>query len=216
MLGPAAIDEMHCGSARIDAERAYGVGFFDEMNAGVRCVSHSGGMGGVAAQLRLFPDHGVAVIAVANASDTLPLEVCERIAQQVVPGWRARPPAAPARPPPFEPPQAWVGTWRGEMTTYAGTVAFKLAVPADGRAVIARLGSQLTALVNYPVIEDSMLRGEFLSTIGTPDAERYPHHVRFALGLEGERLSGFATALAEPGPRVRNALSHWVDLTRET
>jgi hypothetical protein len=81
--------------------------------------------------------------------------------------------------------------------------------------MIARVGGQLTSLVNYASLDDGLLRGEFLSTVPTPDAQAFAHHVRFALERTDDRLTGFATALPEPNPKVRNALSHWLELRRE-
>jgi CubicO group peptidase (beta-lactamase class C family) len=213
ILTDALIDEMHRASVRNDGG-GYGIGFMEEDRDGVRIVSHSGGMGGVATNLQIFPEHGLAIVTLCNASDALPFEVSEKLAALTLPGWQARPTPAPTRPPPFAPPAALVGTWRGTLATYSGDVAVKLVVKPAGD-VHARLGRQLTALVNHPRLKKGVFFGEMRARIGTPDTDRYAYSVHLALKTSPTRMSGVAMAIGEPGPRVRNALSSWLELARE-
>ena len=213
ILPDAAIDEMHRGSSPDAGGGRYGVGFVDEMRDARRVGSHSGGMGGVSTLLRLFPDQGIATIVLCNASDPLAFEISERLAALLLPGWRVQPIEPPPAPPRFAPPRGLVGTWRGTLSTYAADKPFELLVRRDGEAH-ARVGRQLMAMVNNPRIEDGWFVGEFRASIGTPDTSRFPNYIRLALTVSRSRLTGAATAIDDDRPRVRNALSHWLELTR--
>jgi CubicO group peptidase (beta-lactamase class C family) len=214
ILPDEAVDEMHRGSMRVGPDSRYGVGFADDVWEGHRIVSHSGGMGGVSTLLRLFPDQGVATIALANANDALPFEVGERIAALMLPGWRSPDVAAPPRPVTFRPRPGLVGTWRGTLANYVADKPVELIFRPDGD-VHARLGRQLIALVNNPRIENGAFLGELRASIGTPDTSRFLNYVLLSLTLGRSRLTGSATAIDQDDPRVRNALSHWIELTRE-
>ena len=78
---------------------------------------------------------------------------------------------------------------------------------------IARL--RITTLVNHPRLEKGVFFGEFRARIDTPDTDRYAYSARLALKTSPARMSGVAVAIGEPEPRVRNALSSWLELTGE-
>jgi len=215
ILPDAAIDEMHARAISSGPDSGYGVGFIVDARDGRRMVSHSGGMGGVSTQFRLFPDQGIATVVLGNASSLMPVEVSERIAAALLPGWRPLElPAAPPAPPRFKPPRGLRGVWRGALATYAGDKPVELTFHGDGD-VHARFGRQLTALVNDPRLEDGQFVGELRASVGSPDTARFPNYVRLALTISRGRLTGAATAIDEERPRVRNALSHWIELSRE-
>ncbi|HWF77396.1 MAG TPA: serine hydrolase domain-containing protein [Caulobacteraceae bacterium] len=214
LLPDAALDEMQRGAIPCGPGARYGIGFRDELRGAYRTVSHSGGMGGVSTMLRLFPDQGVATIVLCNASSLAPITVSERIAAQLFPDWPVLETAPPPAPPRFKPPRGLAGTWRGVLATYSGDKPAELTFHADGD-VHARFGRQLTALVNNPRIEDGLFRGELRASIGTPDTSRFLNYVQLALTPARSRLTGAAIAIDQDRPRVRNALSHWIELSRE-
>jgi hypothetical protein len=130
----------------------------------------------------------------------------------MVPDWPITPVATPLRPPPFTPPPALVGTWAGTLTTYAGVLPVELIVRSDGE-VQAQVGEQAPRQVKHARVEYGAFRGEFRATIGTEDTERYvPYYTQLSLRNGPEGLTGVASAIGDDGPRVRNALSHWVEL----
>lgn len=79
----------------------------------------------------------------------------------------------------------------------------------------ARLGTQLTTLLNRPNFQDGSLTGVMSGDIGTEDANRTRYVLSLSLKLRGERLTGGITALSLPGKRVGNALTYWTELKRE-
>jgi CubicO group peptidase (beta-lactamase class C family) len=208
-----AIDEMHRGSMLVADQRRYGIGWFDERKDGYRFLWHTGGMGGVATDLHLFPDQDIAIIAVANAHDRLPLEVVDRISALLLPNWRLQAPEPPRKAVPFQASPELVGTWNGTLSTYVADQPAQLIVRADGEMNL-KFGNQLTALVNNARIEDGMLHGELRARVGTPDTERFPYFIELSLTMAPGHLSGAATAIDEESSRVRNALSSWLELTK--
>ncbi len=80
-----------------------------------------------------------------------------------------------------------------------------------------KVGDQLTALVNRPRLEGNTFSGELAARIGTPDTDRYvAYTVSLSLQLRGDVLNGSASAIAVASPRERNALSHWIELRKNS
>jgi CubicO group peptidase (beta-lactamase class C family) len=228
ILNDEQIDAMQVATA--DREGGgYGFGWNTrEDEHGFRTVSHSGGMGGVATLLKLVPSERIAVVALANSSCTLPGKVAADMLAALLPAYGARRSAEEAKPP--EPPPAFApfggaseleGEWAGTVRTHEAELPLTLWFKADGD-VHARLGAQLTALVNDVTCKDGWLSGCFLGDLGTEDANRRPYHLHLDLKLRGDVLNGALvakTVLAQPqggapGRRMGNALSHWTEVRR--
>ena len=86
---------------------------------------------------------------------------------------------------------------------------------APGEASRAQLGDQPVARVQQLDYDDDLFHGVFDGDIGTPDASRREHRLRFKLALEGDRLRGSLTAVGKPTPKLPNALSYWTELARD-
>ncbi len=87
--------------------------------------------------------------------------------------------------------------------------------------VHARLGEQLTALVNAPTFEDDRIGGMMAGTLPTEDVNRRRHNLRLDLRLRGRAIDGALVAHTDndeeggaPGRRMGNALSHWAELRK--
>jgi hypothetical protein len=178
-------------------------------------------MGGVSAILCLLPDDRIAFVVLANANNDLPGQpplpsvIRDEIIAALFPGApRAASPANAAASRPFTPPESLLGRWRGRVETWQGELPLTLDFQADGD-VHARLGTQLTTLLNRPNFQDGSLTGVMSGDIGTEDANRTRYVLSLSLKLRGERLTGGITALSLPGKRVGNALTYWTELKRE-
>ncbi|WP_126552721.1 hypothetical protein [Dictyobacter kobayashii] len=80
----------------------------------------------------------------------------------------------------------------------------------------------MKTLLNEAQFEQQSLTGNMLGTIGTPDANRYPHYLHLDLKLREDVLTGATVALTlddrgggAQGGRVGNALSYWTELRKE-
>ncbi|MDT9600135.1 serine hydrolase domain-containing protein [Sphingosinicella rhizophila] len=218
ILSAAAIDAMHRPAIRSnpkEPEAFYGLGFSGNRRNGYRMISHGGGMGGVSTTMTMFPDQKSAIIVLTNSRNTLPGHLVDRIAATLFKGWKAVDPPTETKPAPLVPPAELTGPWQGKLSTYAGEVPVRLDVAQDGE-VRGTFGDQATALVENPRFADGVFTGTIGSRIATSDTDLYDHKIQLKLRLRGSRLEGAATAVGTPGPRVRNALSHWLSLGKST
>lgn len=214
------IDEMQKPTAELGGGRQYGVGWFIDPNEhGYKTISHSGGMGGVRTRLTLVPSENLVVVALCNASSSLPLEMTQEILGALLPEYakqrhlaagRHEPNPQPAKP--FGPPQL-VGYWKGHVSTYAGPRQIEMWAKPDGDVQV-RLAGQLKTLLNQSSLQRDVLTGEVAGDIGTDDANRRPYHLQVRLKLEQETMHGSVTAISLPGSRAGNALSYWLELQR--
>ncbi len=122
--------------------------------------------------------------------------------------------------PTFHPPSDLVGEWFGSVHTYIEERPFTLLF-TDSGDVHAKLGDDLTMLVNEVSLEDGWLTGVMAGDIATPDASRRKHHLHLDLRLRGAALSGALVAITSDnqdggaaGKHVGNALASWVELQR--
>ena len=81
--------------------------------------------------------------------------------------------------------------------------------------VLVRLGGPraLWTLLNRPAFRSGLLQGQFVGTIPTDDASRYPHTVSIAWLLAEGKLRGWIAAVATDIP-VSGAVSSYAELTR--
>lgn len=218
ILSAAMIDQMHRPSGGPGDDLFYGIGFFVDDMHGYRVVSHTGSMGGVSTILWLLPDENLAIVALSNASSALPADTASRIAAALLPKWKMklRDDRREERPA-FATPAELAGTWTGTLHTQLQDLPITLEFRADGQ-VHARLSTQMVALVNAAHLKDGRFGGRFVGRVGTPDTDSYHNVVQLDLKLRGDRLTGAATTLNSNSgyddPRMRNALSHWVELRK--
>jgi CubicO group peptidase (beta-lactamase class C family) len=201
-LAAATVARMQRVETPGDTASGYALGWFVDRDHGARRVRHTGGMPGVATVLALYPEHGLAVVVLANQSSALPSRVATEVAAAVLPPDYARQlaerrAAPPSTPPPFAAPAALVGEWQGTVRTHDGAALPLVLRVAEGE-VRVRLGERpgLWTLLNEPSFRDGVLGGRFVGTIPTRDASQRPHAVVVALRLSGDTLAGWAAAQA--------------------
>ena len=222
ILSDASIDAMQQSTATVGGTVGYGVGWFINSDEhGVTTVSHSGGMGGVRTRLALVPSEGIVVAALCNASSDLPMKTVEDVLAALLPVYRQRLDASrhetggEASVAAFAPPPELLGRWQGRIVTYEREIPVELTLQPDGD-VHAQLAGQLRTLLNEAQWSDGYLRGVWAGDIGTADANRRPYRLHLELKLrEGTVLNGSVGAISLDAPRVGNALSHWLELTKQ-
>jgi hypothetical protein len=114
----------------------------------------------------------------------------------------------------FRPRDELAGEWKGALETHAGAHELQMKILTSGD-VHVRLGNQLWTLLNQVSFTGETLRGIMMGDIRTEDASRRPHQIRLALRLRGNKLNGPASAVSVPGRRAGNALTSWVELTKQ-
>ena len=92
ILSEQSIDEMQQPTAEAGIGQGYGIGWAtSEYPGGRRSVSHTGGMGGVATSLRLFPAEKIAIVVLTNSgSHPVAGLVTEEIVGVMIPGAAAQ------------------------------------------------------------------------------------------------------------------------------
>jgi len=206
ILTDASIDRMQ----QYEKPASYGIGWFLANENGMKVVSHSGGMAGVATRLLLFPEQKVAIVVLCNASSSLPGTVALRVRELMK--LPAPPAANPAKPEPFHPKPNWVKTWKGKLVTYSGEQPVEMRIHENGDIHI-RLGESLWTLLNRVTYDGEYLRGIMDGDVKTEDADRLQHTVNLTLKLRGDVLCGPASAVSKPaGKRLGNALTSWLEL----
>lgn len=216
ILSDQAIDDMQTATVSTGPRSGYGIGWATgEHPSGYRVVSHTGGMGGVTTNLRLIPSEKLAVVVLCNSSTGLPGRVSDEILATLLPKWRtASPNSPPAQPGEFRAPPELVGSWTGTLSTYKSEIPLMLRVLESGE-VQAKLGSQFRTLLDSPSWENNTLSGRMTGDIGTEDANRRPYYLQLSLKLRAKVLNGPASAISQPGGRVGNALTQWVELKKD-
>ncbi|MFA7160612.1 MAG: serine hydrolase domain-containing protein [Kiritimatiellia bacterium] len=220
MLTPTADrNSLKPPSRRWPPASGYGIGWvIDDSELGV-LISHAGGMGGAVAQLALAPREGIVMAAAANGTCAIPHEIERYILPVLVPGYaqklakleKKKSKATAMSLPAFKAPPELLGNWSGIVHTYERDLPFALSFKPSGE-IHAKLGEQLTTLVNEVKLTDGWLTGRFLGKIFTSDVMRRPHHPYHHLGLDlkvrGDVINGAVIATAA------NGLSHWADLRK--
>lgn len=216
ILTDQTIDEMQKPTAESGPGAGYGVGWSTGVYPGNhRTVAHSGGMGGVATSLRLFPQDRIAVVVLTNSSSPAPHLISDEIIAALMPdARRPAPQNQPEQEPVFKPANELIGAWKGAVHTYKGEIPLSLTLQPDND-VHVRLGAQFRTLLNRVDFKDGFLTGEFISDIGTEDANRTRYVLSLSLKLRGDVLNGAMTARSLPARRVGNALTHWVELKKQ-
>jgi len=217
LLKDSTLDAMHRRETPSDTASGYGLGWLIGNEQGIRVVSHTGGMPGVATTLKLYPEQNIAIVALANTSGAAPHRIAVDIAAAVVPGYKAPAPrdrsnAAVA----FASPAELTGDWTGTVRMYDGsTTPIALLVKSDD--VHVRLGNGpdvLWTVLNAPTFRNNLLTGQFAGTIPSEEARRFPQNVGVSLLLQGDTLRGWAAAMTTDNP-LTGAMSSYAELTRK-
>ena len=200
----------------------YALGWSSFTNAGIRFVSHSGGMFGVGARLTLLPDKNTACVVLTNASTGMQgtdlWEVEWEILKALVPGFPEKPalPAPPPAPAPFAPPDSLVGVWQGKVRAEGVDFPTKLTVEKAGLVKLELFGQEIPALTMPTPLgslrfRDGVLLAPFMASLKTADTARAPHILLLGVTMRGDKLDGSLSAVAM---NQRFCYSHWIKLSR--
>lgn len=196
----------------------WGLGWsIDYALGGVKRVSHSGGMPGVATYLALFPDEQVVIVVLLNKSNSAVGVVLNELSSVMVPRVAAALRARRANPP--TPPPAVdsasvaqiTGSWRGYIRSYADSIPVSLSITKDGTQVSVNRAAPVT--LGDVAVRAGILTGVAEAQLSAPDVARYAHRTFFWLRSHDGILSGYAAAQTST-PRVYYALSSYVKLER--
>ncbi|MCB1021351.1 MAG: beta-lactamase family protein [Acidobacteria bacterium] len=220
VLSAESIAKMQQPIADVAPGSGYGLGWrIDEDRMGVRTVSHTGGMGGVATSLVLAPEHGLVVVVLTNASSGLAHEISHETFAALIPEYRRRLEASRNEQPKDAKPAGELpadlqGVWQGQVETYQAALPFRLEIVGANEARASLGGNDPTALREIS-FEDGYLTAKLVGDIGTPDANRREYDLSLNVKLRGHKLNGCLTAVGKPSPKLPNAVTSWIELAKE-
>ena len=192
-------------------EFGYGLGWsVRKNNKGLKIVGHGGGMGGVRTQLVLLPDQDVAIVILCNKSTSLVTELENKILEHLFPKQFETPSQITSN----TEEKKLYGTWSGVVETYNGEKEVNLKIDKSGYAFI-RIDDQPWSVLNKLSFENNFLNGEFQGDLGTDDVNRVKYKLRLDVKYRQNKLNGALIAVPVPEKRVRNALTHWVELKKD-
>jgi len=201
------------------ATSQYGIGWVIDQDDLDHRISHGGGMMGAASKILLIPEHGIVIATASNTFAPLAYTIERDILAELLPEYAAK----------FEqyderkkksgkaqgssagkfPVEELTGEWRGTLHTYEKQLPIELSFLPTGE-VHAKIGDQLSSLVNDARFAEACLTGKMMGSVETFDANRRPrhplHHLVLDLKMRGKSLNGAIVSVAG------NMLSHWTEL----
>jgi len=214
ILSDAAIDALY-QSPISTGDSEYSLGWrIDNDRFGYRSILAQGGTDAAQAWLRLIPSEEIVAVALANHG-MMSSAMVDEVVSALLPKYgelraqadqKKSSPASQSAPP----PATFVGTWKGIIKTYREDIPLTFSITESGD-VHARLGSQLTTLLNDAKFDQQRLRGRMLGDLGIEEGsgqERY--HLQFYLDLRGGALKGAVET--HPSP----ILPFWTELNKTT
>jgi len=221
ILSDASIEAMQTSTVST-GDGLYGLGWWvGEDFHGYRSVLAQGGTDDSSTWLRLVPSEGIAVVGLANTGTSLPPAVIQDVLSKLLPAFREK--GTPAgeeqgasKSDSGLPSPELAGQWTGEIATYRGKVPLLFSFTPSGD-VHARLGTQLTTLLNEAYYEKQRLRGKMAGDLGIPDETgAASYDLDFELFLRDGVLSGAVTTDSHASPLPGPALPFWVELKRQS
>ncbi len=217
ILDDATLDLMHTDAAPAGSEEHYGFGFEVSQHGAYRLVAHSGSMPGVATEMAMIPDKGIAIVVLCNTwSNDVVHQVADQIAESLLPDWKTEATVTAFTRPdkPFAPGPELAGRWAGQIATPDGKRSMVLELRPDG-LVTAAVGGHAPVLVDAVTFKDNSLGGQFNASVDTRDTDRFRYQLRLDLQLDGERLHGSTLAIGNlKDPYIVGGFTYWTDLTR--
>ena len=180
-------------------------------------------MGGVRTQLVLLPDQDVAIVILCNKSTSLVTELENKILEHLFPKQFENPSQITSNTedekakeigPNSIKEKKLYGIWSGGVETYNGEKEVNLKIDKSGYAFI-RIDDQPWSVLNKLSFENNFLNGEFRGDLGTDDVNRVKYKLRLDVKYRQNKLNGALIAVPVPEKRVRNALTHWVELKKD-
>ncbi len=206
ILKDETIDAMQMEVDPKVSDSRYRLGWAAGKIYGYQFVSHSGGMPGVATGLTLLPSENIAVVALCNGRSRDIVRIERAIFAALLPDYAKKEKAEKKKPEQkktekFSTPQSLEGEWKGEIRTYAGVLPAKLIFRKGGKVKIELEEKAYSPLMiktelGFIKFKDGIFSGPFFGNIKTPDTARSEHVIYLNMKLRGQRMSGYAAAVA--------------------
>lgn len=203
ILKDATIDLMKSARDPKVTDSNYGLGWSNYREFGFRFVAHGGGMPGVSTTLTLIPDHHIALVVLINGQGANLRKITQILAGALLPDYAAKLGAHTPSPQksrnPITTPQAFLGTWEGEIYTHTGKVPIRLDFEPKGKVRCRLLGDpEKESVVRAPLgrfdLREDFFGGGFSLMLPPEDMARHKHHIVLTLKRIDNTLVGDAAA----------------------
>ena len=216
ILNDSTLDEMHQEVTTIQPNLGYALGWYTHSDHGYQFVAHTGGMPGVSTMLALVPSENLAVVVLTNTK-TDSSKIRQAVIAFALPKYGealAKEGSQPeAKPQPFTPTAALLGSWVGTVQTWQGKLPITMVFKPDGD-IHVKLGDNFESILSDISFRNDILTGSFASSIPTPDANLYRSDIDLKLWLRDGKLQGELSAVTSTDPE-HYALSSYADLTKK-
>jgi len=182
----------------------------------------TGSMPGAGSRLALVPSENIVTAVLSNGDNIDLWEIEKAVLEVILPGFREKtesPDKTASKGKHFDPnpPEPFLGIWAGSLKTQARTLPMTLTIAKNKKMRLEINGRSATRLnIATPLGEmgykDREFKALFMLRLTTPDAMRAPHILLLECRLRGNRLTGYAAAVAM---NQTFCLPHWIELSRE-
>jgi len=189
---------------------------------GYRIEATTGSMPGAVSRLALVPSENTVTAVLTNGDNIDLWEIEKAVLEALLPGLeeKARSQSETASEGmKFDPnpPETFLGIWSGNLNAQARSLPVKLTITKNEKIRLEISGRSATRLnIATPLGEmgfkDREFKDLFMLRLTTPDAMRAPHILLLECRLRGNRLTGYAAAVAM---NQTFCLPHWIELSRE-
>jgi len=213
ILSDAAIDAMYDTTVSTGSGK-YSLGWWiDDDLFGYRGILAQGGTDAAQAWLRLIPSEDIVAVALANHG-MMSSVVVDEIVSALLPTFREQRAKADEKKALQNTNNTSVstlaGTWKGIVKTYREDIPLTFSIAESGD-VHAKLGSQLTTLLNDARFDKQRLRGRMLGDLGVEeDTAQERYHLEFYLYLRDGALKGAVVTAPYPN------LPFWAELKKQS
>ena len=202
-------------------DSGYGFGWGWGDMYGYRFVNHNGGVAGVSTRLTLIPTENIASVLLCNGGNIDPWEIESAIFAALLPEYAKKLQAEEKKTEEEGPlqssfPDSLIGKWEGKIKTYENELPVKMTFVQDNSVILELEGKTLSSLnMKTPLgrmgFTDGVFKGLFFGSITTPDTAHAPHVIFINMKLRGDRLDGYAAAIAMD----RNfCLPNWIEFKK--
>ncbi|UCE21912.1 MAG: beta-lactamase family protein [Candidatus Aminicenantes bacterium] len=202
-------------------DSGYGFGWGWGDMYGYRFVNHNGGIAGVSTRLTLIPSENIASVLLCNGGNIDPWRIESEIFAALLPEYAKKLQAEEKKteeekPQPSSFPDSLIGEWQGRIKTYESELSAKMTFVQDNEVSLELEGKTLTSLnMKTPLgrmgFSNGIFKGLFFGNLTTSDTAQVPHVIFITMKLRGDRLDGYAAAIAMD----RNfCLPNWIELTK--
>lgn len=203
-----------------DIDWFYGLGWAgrEKSDYGYKWYGHEGGMQGVSAQLKIFPEQRIVIAVASNERSPLTYNLISEIENILIKDYielKKKDPTTLPKPKTVEYKVAadLLGEWKGFVRVVEDSIPVLFKFQEDNDMHI-KLGEDFTTIMNNVMWEENKLSGESFGNISTEDTDKYPHTLWFNLTRRDNHLSRSVSAFSQR-VRLHFYLPFWIDLIKE-